>query len=111
MSHTDKTDPIVVKLWTGALNGVVVHDHRDGRCDLPRSIAEERDRPTHDCGVEHLYSGINACCCPLCRQPALRRADRASARLRDRMARESARRAWNSGDHDEADGVPPRPRR
>ncbi len=38
MSRTDKTDPLIVRLWHGDLTREACHDHRaESTCDLPAS--------------------------------------------------------------------------
>lgn len=92
MSRTDKTQPYPVRLWDGTLHRVAVHNHVDGICDLPQSLDEELaqyaanggylDRAA--CHWEFQYTGINTCCCNLCRDPARRRAERRADRHRVR---------------------------
>jgi hypothetical protein len=102
MARTDKTDPFWVKTWTGALAHRQVHDHTDGVCDLPATIAEhyeQLDRPLGTkCHWAFVYTGTRTCGCWLCRgRTSLNRRHerRADAEEVRRLIRD-ARQDWRS---------------
>lgn len=69
MSRTDKTNPFWVKLMHGDLAVEELHDHSDGVCDLPP--IEDAVAYTYGstrCRRCFTYTGINTCCCKLCRE-------------------------------------------
>ena len=41
MSRTEKTSPITVMLWHGALRREAWHDHAQGDCDLPATLKDD----------------------------------------------------------------------
>lgn len=86
MSRTDKTKPFWVKLAHGDLCAVEQHDHTDGRCDLPPvTDAVAFTYGTTQCRRAFRYTGVNTCCCALCRGGWLRQ-ERRKRRLAGRRA-------------------------
>ena len=96
MSRTEKTQPFRVKLWDGTLARVARHDHRDGPCDLPSTMADdlfrEPDlqlvadlRACRRCYWDLRWTGTFVCCCGMCRQQVEHRRAAKGARRRSRM--------------------------
>ncbi|MCA4132659.1 hypothetical protein [Arthrobacter sp. M4] len=92
MSRTDKTQPFRVRLWDGTLRRVAVHDHRDGICDLPANVQEDRRQvvtnggflPNRSCHWEFQYTGSKTCCCSVCHDGDGLRHERRAERHRNR---------------------------
>ena len=66
MAHTDKTKPLRVRLWHGALVRIEEHDHRTGVCDLPATLGELLAQPADtrtSCTWEVLLTGVG--CLPV----------------------------------------------
>lgn len=93
MSRTDKTKPFWVKLAHGDLKTVEVHNHTDGRCDLPRARQGAAfTYGTTQCRRRFVYTGIRTCCCPMCHgldypdrtEPQRRRRERRKTKRADR---------------------------
>lgn len=63
---------------------VPCHDHRDGVCDLPLSLAAEVTSGPGDgsCRWVFVYTGVRVCCCPMCGDGDGRRRDRRAGRRR-----------------------------
>ena len=67
MSRTDKTKPFWVKLAHGDLKAIEVHNHSEGRCDLPDPYdAFAFSRLTTHCRREFIFTGTMTGCCPMC---------------------------------------------
>jgi hypothetical protein len=67
MSKTDKTQPFWVKLAHGDLKAIEVHNHTDGRCDLPDPYdALAFSRLTTRCRREFVFTGTMTCRCRMC---------------------------------------------
>lgn len=100
MSRTDKTNPYLVRLWDGTLERVAHHDHRRGECDLPGTWAEHErsyiDQPSR-CTWDLRFTGVNPCCCSICRAQPWVRADQRGARRRSHMRLEEVRKTWLAG--------------
>jgi hypothetical protein len=101
LSCTEKTQPFRVKLWDGTFVRVARHDHRDGHCDLPSTLAGDRirgaalqgmpePRLNTRCYWDLHWTGIFVCCCRLCRPQIEHRNEIKGARRRSRMDLRSA---------------------
>ena len=86
MSRTEKTNPLIVKLWDGTLRRVACHDHATGPCDLPESLREHlaADVKTR-CSWDVYFDGTHVCCCELCRAQTWVRAAQKGERNRTRV--------------------------
>lgn len=99
MAHTDKTDPFRVKIWHGALGRVAEHDHTDGICDLPRTLADflaQDPRRTSACTWSWSDDGTGLCGCEVCRGQTSERRVRRGERRRTRMSLGEQRKRWRA---------------
>lgn len=105
MSRTDKTQPFQIRLWDGTLHRTAVHNHADGICDLPHTLAETLAQydagggfcPPGACFWVFQYTGIKTCGCGLCRDSAGLRAERRNERHRVRRELNDALKAARTG--------------
>jgi hypothetical protein len=85
MSRTGKTKPFWVKLAHGDLKAIEVHNHTDGRCNLPHAHdAVAFTYGTTQCRREFVYTGTRISCDPICSH--YNRQDRRRERHRGRRA-------------------------
>lgn len=104
MAHTDKTMPLKVRLWHLGLVPVAVHDHRDGVCDLPATLAEllAQSRGGGDCTWDFSWTGVGACACELCTGGYWHRAENRRDRQKSRRDLRDRVKQWNrTGDVDD----------
>ncbi len=109
MSRTDKTKPLIIKLWHGDLARQACHRH-SGRhpCDLPASLAEDLAAAARGrCYWEFRWTGVPDCCCGLCRNEGAYRSALRGIRAADKARLKRGARAWNSGDEAAFDDVLP----
>ncbi|MBE3016175.1 hypothetical protein IL992_44570 [Microbispora sp. NEAU-D428] len=108
MSRTDKTKPLIVRLWHGDLDRQAAHDHGAGSgCDLPATLAEDRATLHTRCVWEFRWTGTPCCCCGICRdQTGYRRLLR-RIRTADKARLATATKAWRSGDEAAYDDIVP----
>ena len=98
MSRTEKTDPLTVKLWRGALRREACHDHTTGECDLPRTLADDLAvGGATRCSWELFCDGTPICCCEVCRAQTWVRAARKGERNRARVGLGEALKAFRAG--------------
>ena len=96
MSKTDKTRPFKIRLGDD-LARIAHHDHSNGFCDLPSTLAEElaragSSRNEYNCFWDFVYTGINVCGCGYCRQDtSYRNALRSYRQLARRELRDAAK--------------------
>jgi len=105
MAHTDKTKPLRVRLWHGALVRIEEHDHRTGVCDLPATLGELLAQPADtrtSCTWEVLLTGVGVCPCGSCTGAHWHRADNRRERQRTKGSLRNQIKAWNAtGETDE----------
>ena len=105
MAHTDKTKPLDVRIWHQALERVAVHDHRNGICDLPTTLAAFLAQPGGGgaCTWDFLETGIGVCPCGSCTGGYWHGADTRSERQRVRHSLRVQLKQWyGTGDVDDA---------
>lgn len=111
MSRTFKTDPFWVKLQHPERTGIhprEVHDHRDGKCNLPTLDRASciRWAGVHDCRWEWKYSGVNECGCRMCTNYWQRRWDRRRVRNHERRVTQKWLDEYEDRPEDEAQACP-----
>ncbi|MEU7691362.1 hypothetical protein FLW53_14020 [Microbispora sp. SCL1-1] len=108
MSRTDKTDPLIVRLWHGDLTREACHDHRaESTCDLPASLKEDLDASCTRCTWEFRWTGIRCCCCGMCRAQARYRRLLRGIRTADKARLARGAKAWRVGDATAFDDIVP----
>jgi len=85
MSRTDKTQPLLVKLWDGTLRRQAFHDHRTGPCDLPSTLREHLLAGPTRCTWDLHFDGTYTCSCEICKAHTWVRNDVRSERRRNRI--------------------------
>ncbi|WP_248963583.1 hypothetical protein [Sphaerisporangium perillae] len=108
MSRTDKTKPLIIKLWHGDLARQACHHHGAGSaCDLPTSLKEDLASIHERCTWEFRWTGIRSCCCGICRAQTGYRSLLRGIRAADKARLAIRTKAWLAGDETAYDDIAP----
>ena len=107
MSCTDKTQPLLVQLWTERATRFEVHDHRIGICNLPQTLKQFQRQDAEGlrdrCFLKFVDPRFGHCSCQRCRKSSDYRTSVRIMRHRDNSLIRKVLRLLRSGDADAAD--------